>query len=253
MGLIWKNLIGAGSIFTVRIWLILAVLGVGLSIALRLRWSPAGALGVGVFLGLMTLWVMLLGPQMVRQDFRKDLPMADLLKTYPLPAWQIAAGEVLPPTVILASMQYLMLLISFTLLVHGPGLGNWMHLPEQTAIFLSAALVLPLLDAITLQIPNAAVLLFPGWFQTGKDAPQGIEATGQRLLFMVGQIVVLAVALMLPAALGFGIFLLAHLGVGIAFSILFASVAAAILLAVEAALGFLLLGKLFDRLDITDR
>ena len=39
-------------------------------------------------------------------------------------------------------------------------------------------MLLPALNLISLLIPNAAVLLFPAWFQPGKDSPQGIEATG---------------------------------------------------------------------------
>ena len=53
-----------------------------------------------------------------------------------------------------------------------------------------AALILPMLNLITLQIPNAAALLFPAWFQAAKGGAQGIEATGQRLIFMIGQLLV---------------------------------------------------------------
>ena len=76
------------------------------------------------------------------------------------------------------------------------------------AIALGAAVALPLLDLLLLLIPNAAVLLFPSWIQTGKDSPRGIEATGQRLVFALGQLLVLALAL-LPAAAAFaGVFFL---------------------------------------------
>ena len=65
---------------------------------------------------------------------------------------------------------------------------------NRTALFLAiaagAAVVLPVLDFLLLLIPNAAVLLFPSWIQTGKDSPRGIEATGQRLIFAVGQLLV---------------------------------------------------------------
>ena len=63
------------------------------------------------------------------------------------------------------------------------------------AIGLGAAVLLPVLDFLLLLIPNAAVLLFPSWIQTGKDSPRGIEATGQRLIFAVGQMLVLVLAL----------------------------------------------------------
>ena len=44
-------------------------------------------------------------------------------------------------------------------------------------------------------IPNAAVLFFPAWFQLGKDGPRGFETTGQQLILMFGQLLVLALSL----------------------------------------------------------
>jgi len=108
-----------------------------------------------------------------------------------------------------------------------------------------------MLNLITLLIPNAAVLLFPAWFLPGKQGPQGIEATGQRIIFMLGQILVLLLALV-PAGLTFTIiFLVAKLLVGLTLSIPLAASAASLVLAAEAALGLLFLGQLFDRFDLS--
>ena len=100
-------------------------------------------------------------------------------------------------------------------------------------------------------IPNAAALSFPAWFQATKGGAQGIEAMGQRLIFMFGQVLVFALALIPAAALFAGVFFLAKLLLPIALTIPLASVAAAIVLAVEAALGIMLLGWLFDRFDVS--
>jgi hypothetical protein len=122
-------------------------------------------------------------------------------------------------------------------------------LPFTLAV--GAVLLLPLLDLLLLLIPNAAVLLFPSWIQTGRDAPRGIEATGQRLIMLLGQLLVFAFAL-LPAALAFTIILLVvKLALGLAIAVLFASLAGAVILAVEAALGVTLLGRLFDQFDLS--
>ena len=86
----------------------------------------------------------------------------------------------------------------------------------------------------------------------GKDGPRGIEATGQRLIFAVGQLLVLLLALV-PAAL---VFVAAYFPLKFVFGpvmpIFFASLSATIILAVEAGLGVLLLGKLFERFDVTE-
>ena len=103
-----------------------------------------------------------------------------------------------------------------------------------------------------LLIPNAAVLLFPSWVQAGKDSPRGIEATGQRLIFAVGQFLVLLLALV-PAALAFAaVYFPLKLAFGPVAPVPFASLAAAILVAVEAGLGVRLLGKVFERFDVTE-
>jgi hypothetical protein len=101
-------------------------------------------------------------------------------------------------------------------------------------------------------IPNAAVLLFPSWVQSGKDGPRGIEATGQRLIFAVGQLLTLLLALV-PVALVFAaVYFPLKLAFGPITPIPFASLAATIILAVEAGLGVLLLGRLFERFDVTE-
>jgi hypothetical protein len=102
-----------------------------------------------------------------------------------------------------------------------------------------------------IQIPNAAVLLFPAWFQAGKAAAQGIEATGQRIIFMLGQLLLFLVAI-IPAVLAFALgFFVAKALVGATAAIPVAAGVAALVIGCEAALGLMLLGLLFDRLDIT--
>ena len=140
------------------------------------------------FIAIALGYSLLLGPQVLRLDFRNDLPLADILKTFPLRGWQIALGEILAPVAVLAVFQWLLLLV---------GAGLLFYLPvKQEALFLAialgAAFLLPVLDLLLLLIPNAAVLLFPSWIQTGKDSPRGIEATGQRLIFALGQLLVFA-------------------------------------------------------------
>lgn len=246
---LWKNLIGVGQIFSARLLIILAVVMVGVfggfgSSAHAQNFSTVATIIIAIALG----YSLLIGPQLLRLDFRQDLPMADILKTFPLRGWQIALGEILAPVVVLAGFQWLLILLGFGLILFLPN----KHEALMLAAGFSAAVLLPVLDFLLLLIPNAAVLLFPSWIQTGKDSPRGIEATGQRLIFAVGQMLVLLVALA-PAALAFaaGYFPL-KIEFGPVVPIPFASLAAAVILAVEAGLGLRLLGKLFDRFDVME-
>ncbi len=249
LALFWKNLLGVGQVLSVRLWIsiILILVIVGVAFAGNAQ-SQGLSVIVAAFVAMALGYSLLLGPQILRLDFRNDLPLADILKTYPMRGWQIALGEILAPAVVLAVCQWLLLLV---------GTGLLFYLPiKQEALFLAialgAAVLLPVLDLLLLLIPNAAVLLFPSWIQTGKDSPRGIEATGQRLIFALGQLLVLLLAL-LPAAAAFvGVFFLLYFAFGPAAAVPLASLAATIILAVEAGFGVMLLGKLFDRFDVTE-
>jgi hypothetical protein len=247
--LLWKNLIGVGQVLSVRLWIILIVVVVAVGVGLGngrtgQNLSFVAAILVATALG----YSLLLGPQLLRLDFRQDLPLADILKTFPLRGWQIALGEILAPVVVLAACQWLLLLVGAGLIFYLPGKQEALFL----AIALGAAFLLPVLDLLVLLIPNAAVLLFPSWIQAGKDSPRGIETTGQRLIFAVGQLLVLVLAL-LPAAIAFvGVFFLLKFALGYAAAVPFAALVATIILAVEAGFGVMLLGRLFERFDVSE-
>ena len=250
VALLWKNLISAGQAFTLRIWISLAVFAIVASMGVT---QGSGGAGLRPVLGMIALmlmvWSILIGAQLLRQDFRQDLSLADLLKTYPLRGWQLALGELLAPAAVLTCVQWLLLIVLVGLFWQSspPGLGR----PEWLGLAFGAALIMPMLNLIILQIPNAAALAFPAWFQSAKTGGHGIEATGQRLIFMLGQLVVILVALMPAVALFAGVFFLVKMLLGTAFAIPLASIAAALVLAVEAAFGVVLLGWLFDRFDVS--
>jgi ABC-2 type transport system permease protein len=249
MALLWKNLIGIGQIFSLRLWIVLVVIVavVGLSVGNTGHhqgfWMVCAVL-VAVALG----YSLFLGPQLLRMDFRHDLPLADVLKTYPLRSWQIVLGEILAPVTVLVAIQWLLLVAGAGLIFFLPGKFKALFF----AIALGAAVLLPVLDVLLLLIPNAAVLLFPSWIQTGKDSPRGVEATGQRLIFALGQLLVLLLALLPATAAFLAVFFLLNYLLGPAAAVPVASLAATIILAGEAALGVKLLGKLFERFDVTE-
>ena len=250
IALLWKNLISAGRAFTLRAWLALGLMGlVG---SLGLSQSSAGpdiGSALGMAAAMLVLWTFLLGPQIFRLDFRQDLPLVDVLKSYPLRGWQIALGELLAPAAILTGLQWFLLLVAASLCSQTPFPS--VNRSVVVAICLGAAVIVPTLNLLILQIPNAAVLLFPAWFQTGRAAAHGIEATGQRIIFLLGQVLFFIVAI-IPAVLAFALaFFFGQLLLGVTAAIPFAAIIAALVISGEAALGLVLLGQVFDRLDIS--
>ncbi len=250
VALLWKNLISAGQAFTLRLWISLAVFAVFASVGFGQAssgsgWRPA----LGIIAAVLMFWSLLIGPQFLRQDFRQDLALADLLKTFPLRGWQLALGELLAPAVVLTAIQWFLLILILGLFSQ-PATAH-LGWPSWLGAGFGAALILPMLDIITLQIPNAATLLFPAWFQAARGGGHGIEVTGQRLIFMIGQLLVFLLALLPAAAALAAVFFLVKMLLGSTIAIPLASIAAAIVLAGEAALGVMLLGWLFERFDLS--
>jgi hypothetical protein len=249
VALFWKNLLAAGQAVTWRLWISAGILVVAIGLAFGNNPHRAELFsGVALVLGILLGWTLLVGPQFLRQDLRQDLPLADVLKVYPMRGWQVVLGEVLAPVAILTMVQWLLLASGMVFLVLGNGMnrGTW-----PLAIGGSAALLFPVLDALLLLIPNAAVLLFPSWIQTGREGPRGIEATGQRLILFIGQVLVFAIGL-IPAALAFvPMFVLVRLTVGVSPALVAGSAVSAVVLAGEIGVGVVALGKLFERFDLS--
>jgi ABC-2 type transport system permease protein len=247
----WKNLISAGQYVTARVWLILIWVAVVAGVLFQ---SSHGTGGVG--LSVIILVVMLLamslftGPQILRNDLRQDLPVADVLKMFPLHGWQIVLGEVLAPAAMLACVQWLLIVCG--VIFCPPQLENYaIPLAMRLSVALALAVVLPFIDLLALLIPNAAVLFFPAWFQLGKDSPRGFETMGQQLILMFGQMLALLLGLV-PAAIVLTLFVVAGSFVHwLLPALVLGAFAAAAIMAIEVGLGIKLLGGVFERFDVS--
>jgi putative ABC exporter len=250
VALLWKNLISAGQAFTPRLWILAAVTAVMLCSFLAGTAKDTSLVSaVGMAAGMLVIWSLFIGPQVLRQDLRQDLPLTDMLKMYPLRGWQVALGELLAPTSILTGVQWLLLTIAAVLLWNAP--SSYLTRSAILAVAFGAALILPLLNLIILQIPNAAAVLFPAWFQTGKDRTAGIEVTGQRIIAIFAQLLVFIITI-IPAALAFSlVFFVSQKFLPRPIAIIAGSTTAALVLAAESSLGVLLLGHLFERFDLS--
>jgi hypothetical protein len=253
VAVLWKNLVSAGQYVTFRVWFLLIWCAIVAGGILRSEGSHGVTLQLSILFlaGMLALMSLLSGPQMLRNDLRQDLPAADLLKMYPLPGWQIILGEVLAPAVMLAAAQWVMVVVA---LIVSPSEFHSRPVPlaMRLGVAVSAAIVLPFIDLIAMLIPNGSVLFFPAWFQLGREGPRGFETTGQQIILAFGQMLVLLVSL-LPAGMAFcALFFGGSFFIGNFAGILMGAIAAAIVLAGEAALGIKLLGGAFERLDLSE-
>jgi hypothetical protein len=251
LGLFWKNLISTGQYVTFRLWLILIWSAFAGAMIFQTQ-SGHGAVGMFVVFSCAMLMIMSLisGPQLLRSDLRQDLPVADVLKMFPMPGWQVVLGEVLAPAAMLAGAQWVLIVFAA---VFCPAQFGHFVVPSgaRPGVALAAAVILPCVDLLAVLIPNAAVLLFPAWFQLGKESPRGFETMGQQLILMFGQVLVLLLGL-IPAGIAFAIFFmtgkLLHWPLT---GMLLGAVATSAILVVEAAIGIRLLGRLFEKFDLS--
>jgi ABC-2 type transport system permease protein len=249
--LLWKNLIAAGQMFNLRIGIILLFSFLPMMLVLA---SSFGSLNVSYAVGIgsmmVLVWSFMIGPQLLRQDFRHDLPNADVLKTFPMRGWQVVLGELLAPVAVLTGLQWFLITTAAIFLNHLPDFGR-VGLGLRLSFALGIAVVMPMLNLVSLIIPNGSVLLYPGWFQTGREGPQGIEATGQRLIYMICQVLVFAVALLPALAVAGFVYWVFYVWGQFLFGIPVASVVFAIILGLEAAIAIGILGRIFDRFDLS--
>jgi hypothetical protein len=122
----------------------------------------------------------------------------------------------------------------------------------RAAVVGSIAVLIPPLCALQLLVPNAATLLFPSWTPgpRGRGAG-GIDLMGQRLIFVLGQLVVVVLALLPAGLVALGIVVGIGLFLGPVPAVLLAAMAVLLILAAELWLGLAWLGRRFEQLDVS--
>lgn len=250
---LWKNLLSTRPYLRWRTWSVCAML-----IAFGVRWvvrqDPSGVIGLSITMvaAVAAAYTLLLGPQLARQDLRSDLPNSDILKTYPLRGWQVLLGELLTPTAILTGLIWLALIAAvFGLTPHGVKFA-WFTPSVRFTAGVCAALVAAPLCALQILVPNGAALLFPGWFQaTRQRGGGGIDVMGQRLIFGLGQMLAMVLALLPAVAIAGGLIFVTQWLIGLPAAVVFATLAVLVILIGEVWCGLWWLGQRFEKFDLS--
>ncbi|HZE88300.1 MAG TPA: hypothetical protein VE404_02065, partial [Verrucomicrobiae bacterium] len=247
VAILWKNLIATSRLLSPRHLLILVGPGIVLAILAMqgARGAWAGILNAfGTIFLFLSAILVLIGPGLVRSDFRMDLRMIDLIKTYPLSGRSLVLGEVTAPVMILSMIQAVLLAMAVPLMSGTAGIstGGWL------AIAIGGAILSAPLNLVTSLVQNAALLAFPSWHRVGMQRVRGIEAMGQHMIAGVLRLFVLALTFLPTAAiLAAGIFF--GWPVFGAIVVPFASAVAAVPAVIEGWMGIEALGMYFERFD----
>lgn len=256
LAFLWKSLIKFGGRRTFGLWTtFFAILGAGAWFVHQSSGQQmpgplavtAAIVGIGCYIAV--LFSLVLVGQNATAQLRQGMAAMDLLKTYPIPGWQLALGELLGPLVLGTLLQWAALGIGAVLAaslfakIHG----------AQLLITLSACalgIILPALNVSMSILPSAAALYFPAWFRPQEAAAPGIENTGIRLIVGISQFLAIAAAL-LPAVFFAGC---AWFAVGkwvpyFQWQAIAAAGTATFVLTIEVALGIAWLGDLYDQYD----
>ena len=252
----WKSLLKIGGRRIVLRWAfffaVLAALAWSLGEMGRL--SPglvtlAVIIGIGCYATILASLIMI--GQHAAAQLRQGLAAMDLLKTYPLPGWQLALGELIGPVTLGTLMQWSALGIALLLLRVGDAeLRSMSGLITLAAA--SLALFLPAFNLASAILPCVGALLFPGWFRPQENVGPGIENTGLRLMLGIGQLLAIVGVLIPVVFLGaVAWFAAGKFTALMEWRALAAGTTATLLLAMEAGLGVAWLGSLYDKFDVS--
>ncbi|HKU63154.1 MAG TPA: hypothetical protein VJQ44_18275, partial [Gemmatimonadales bacterium] len=246
MAIAWKNTVAALRSPRTRVVLIVYAAGAVIAAWLATLRDPAPAEALGWLATMWSGFLLVAGPQWIRNDLRGDLLKLDLLRSYPLRGASLVAAETASSALILTGLQLGLLLIGWlAFLVEAPDVPT---LPARTALLALALALLPVVNGLGMLLHNGAALLLPGWTHLGSGRPGGIEALGQNMLVLIGFAALLLLVLLPPAAVGIGIYLLLERPLQYYGAV---PGAAAVLgvAAVEATIMVRWLGRVFERLD----
>ena len=199
--LVWKNVASVarrrGLALAVLLWLVLCLAVEGL-----VRMDRDAAAYVGAFAGTWVGFVLLTGPQFIRNDLRNDLPHLATLRALPLHGRTLMAAELASSAGTLALLTAALTVVAWLGLRSSGEVPAWAVTP--TALF-AVLLALPGFALIVMLVQNAGAVLFPEWTlltgRSGGAAALGTNLLGVLATLLVGSILLLPALVLLPEVL----------------------------------------------------
>jgi hypothetical protein len=251
MAIFWKNLVAAMRISAA--WMIgIIVLAAYFALQITFSRNPGVRLAfASMQLGMAGLFP-LIGTVWFAQDLRLDLPRMEVLKSYPISGERLVAAEIAAPLVIISIIELILVGAASVLLQGFETTGPLKFFASPEFVIVALLFAVPICGT-QLVIRNAVPVFLPAWAYRSKDEPRGFVMTGQRLVLMIGNLIVLAVAL-IPAAVLFlpALWIATRFFAGSPLVLAVATVPSVALLVGEVWLGIRLLGAQFDRIDVTN-
>ncbi len=199
----WKNAISFMRSVRIGAVLRLPVILVGIAAFVGSKiGDPAGI--VGIVAGVLGIFGPFFVVQVLRHDLRSDMLHLPFLKSLPIAGADLVLAEVLSTALPMAAVQFALFGIAAIAVSMSPKFG---HIPASIALGVAIAspLIVVALDGAICTILNGSAVLFPGWIRLGPGGAGGMELMGQSMLSMITTFVAFALMLLIPVALGGGV------------------------------------------------
>jgi hypothetical protein len=226
-------------------------------LVLILAWMVAASVfvtrvrGFAQVIGLLAAWgagfATVMASQIIRIDLRQDLAHLELLKTWPVRGTAVVRGELAWPAMLVTAIAWTFGVVALVLIgATYPSLNSMFAI----AVGVSGLMLVPGMIFLQYAIHNAVALFLPGWIPLGSARPRGVDAMGQRLMLLGGTWLALAAGLVPGALVTLALWLTLRNTLGGLVLIGGAAISTATLI-VEFLAVTALLGRVYDRLDIT--
>jgi ABC-2 type transport system permease protein len=251
VAIIWKNVTAAIRTSSLALVVVAIIFSVNMFQGL---WTQDSSLqSLFTLLGLLYCAIFpFLGTAIFTQDLRLDMRRIELLKGYPISGERLVAAEIAAPLAIVSVIELTLLCGAAILAARMKHPGALALAADPKSIILALLFTIPLIGA-QLVIRNAAPILIPAWALRSKEDPRGFVMTGQRILMLAGNLLVLSIVLVPAFLLFFPALLLAgHYFAGNPVALALAAVPSVAVLSAEVYFGVKALGAQFEQIDVTN-
>ncbi len=196
----WKNMLCLRRTAQWRLFIGPAAIAISGGAAISGGVSDVGAV-VAATATILAVTLFVFGGRLIRNDLRHDMLNLAMIKTLPMSASEIVLAEVASSALPMAAIQFALVVVAFIASVFANASVIGMSL--RLAILVAAPFAIVALNAALMTIQNGIAVLFPSWLRLGATVNSGVEALGQNVLSTAANLVSLAIALIVPAAIGF--------------------------------------------------
>jgi hypothetical protein len=198
LAIVWKNAAAVarrrGLVGALLLWLVLAA-----AVETMVRLDATAAAYVGAFAATWVGFVLLTGPQFIRNDLRHDLPHLPSLRALPLRGRTLLAAEVASSALTLTVLAAALTVVAYLGLRSSPEIPAWLrHWPALAGVLLA----LPGFALMVMMVQNAGAVLFPEWAhlagRTGSAAALGTNLLGVFMTLLGSAILLLPALVLLP-------------------------------------------------------